>query len=500
MGVIQRQSIKTSVVSLAGVVVAGFSTLFIYKLDESIYGTAQFIYGVAAFLTPFASFGISASVLKFFPHFKAEIHKYFNSSMLLLGVIMSLFLCVFMLFQDAFYGFLMTLGIDSTGLIQSYIIIVIPLVFAISVNQVLISHAANQLRIAIPELINTVLYKVFLAVLILSIYFGYASEQIIAPAILLFFIAVAISLFVYLWSLRAIRLRAGLLEVGIVKFKEIMKYSGFSGLNIIGSTLAFRVDVIMIGSMLSMEAVGIYSILMFLTNVIEIPRRSISKIASPIISNAWEVSDVDEIEGIYKKSSINIMIAAIGVFLVIWFSLPVLDWLATGVDRFYVGRYVFLFLALGKLIDSLMSVNSEVIIYSKYYKANLYFVLFLGISNVILNYLLIKEYQLLGAAMATSLSYLLFNLLKFIYIWLRFKISPFTFRTAKLLGLALFLFAVGQSAMSYFESVVAYLLTIALVSMIYAASVYFLAISDDANQIVRKLLVRTQTILHKKRL
>ena len=499
MGIIQRQSIKTSVVSLAGVVIAGFSTLFIYKLDESIYGTAQYIYGVAAFLTPFASFGISASVLKFFPDFKSDIHKYFNSSFLFLGMIMCVFLCVFLIFQNSFYRILQTMGIGGDGYIQSHITIVIMLAFAISINQVLISHAANQLRIVIPELINTVLYKLFLAVLILSVYFGVASEQIIASSILLFFTAVTISLLLYLKLLKAVRLSAGYLRLHVDQVREIMKYSGFSGLNIIGSTLAFRVDVIMVGAMLSMEAVGIYSILMFLTNVIEIPRRSISKIASPIISNAWKSSNVLEISGIYKKSSINIMIAAIGMFLVIWFSLPILDWLATGVDRFYIGRYVFLFLALGKLIDSLMSVNSEIIIYSKYYKANLYFVLFLGISNVIFNYLLISKFQLLGAAMATSLSYFLFNLLKFVYIWLRFRISPFTYKTIRLIVLSILLFALGQVTLAYFSSIFANLFLVTVLMVVYASSVYLFSISEDANLIFSRLLTKIQNLRHKKR-
>jgi len=42
MGIIQRQSIKNSIVSFAGVLIAVVSTLYIYKLDEEIYGFAHF--------------------------------------------------------------------------------------------------------------------------------------------------------------------------------------------------------------------------------------------------------------------------------------------------------------------------------------------------------------------------------------------------------------------------------------------------------------------------
>jgi len=500
MGIIQRQSIKTLIVSLAGVLIAGFSMLFVYKLDESIYGTAQFIYGVAAFLTPFASLGIASTTVRFYPSFLEQDYKYLNSMLLYLGIISVGFLIVYFLFQDYFYELLRITRVDEDGLIKSYTSFIIPLVLVLNLNYVLMAYSSNKLRIVIPEIINTLSYKIFLPILILLVYFNYLQEDYIATAILIFFIIVSCCLVLYLCSIDAIKLRSGLLSLSRKKLSEIARYSGFSGLNTIGGTLAFRVDIIMIGTMLTMEAVGIYSILMFLTNVIEIPRKSISKIASPIISKAWTDHNVDEIRSIYKKSSINSLVAGVGIFLIIWYSLPILDFLSIGEDRFYNGRYVFLFLAIGKMIDSLMSVNSEIIIHSKYYKVNLYFLLFLGISNICLNYILITMYQLLGAAIATSISYLLYNVMKFIYIWYRFKLTPFSKNTLILISISVSIFLLCQMITYYMDLLIVDLLVLIIICISYSSIVYISKISLDINQMIQQFVNTGMTYVNKKRL
>ena len=105
-------------------------------------------------------------------------------------------------------------------------------------------------------------------------------------------------------------------------------------------------------------------------------------------------------------------------------------------------KNVFLFLALGKLIDMGFSTNNHILIYSKYFRYNLFFVLLLALLNLVLNYVFIQIYGLIGAAMASAISLAIFNLLKYVFIYIKLKFSPFTHETLKLLLIFFSLFLI----------------------------------------------------------
>lgn len=485
MGVIQRQSIKNTIVSYAGVFIAIFSTLFIYKLDEEIYGFAQFIYSSAFFLTPFASLGVVACAIKFYPGFSDQKERFLNSLLLILMIISLVFSALFVFGANPIYAFLESTGVDEQGLIRQYSWVIVPIAVILNVNILLTSQAANMRRIVVPELINNLGYKIVLPIIVLLAYVGYVDRQEVAIGILGFFLLVFVLMLVYLMSLSAINLRAGLLNVFTSKQKtDFAKYALFSGLNNMGSSLALRIDVIMVTTIVGFEAAGIYGILMFLANVIEIPRKAINKIAGPIISEAWTKHDYDELKLIYKKSSINLLLIGIPIFLAIWFSLPFLDVISAGEDRFVLAKFVFLFLGLGKLFDMLMSVNSELIIYSEKYKYNLVFLILLGLVNVALNLYLIKGYGIMGAALATCISYFLFNVVKFLFIWLSFKLTPFSKNSGLLILIGLAVCCIVTISPLPVNLWYVPLIQIVLVGLLYVPIVIWLNISPDVNTMI----------------
>src|SRR5690554_7938187 len=91
----------------------------------------------------------------------------------------------------------------------------------------------------------------------------------------------------------------------------------------------------MIGLLLNSTKVGYYSIFLFLSVVIEIPTKAVFQITAPLISKAFDESNLKEIHGIYKSSSINLYIVGIILFTVTCliietffvFLTNVIDWL-----------------------------------------------------------------------------------------------------------------------------------------------------------------------------
>jgi O-antigen/teichoic acid export membrane protein len=246
----------------------------------------------------------------------------------------------------------------------------------------------------------------------------------------------------------------------------------------------------MIPLLLDMAKNGVYNKVFFIANVIEMPTRAMNQITAPIIAKAWEHNDVAEIRTVYKKASNNLFVIGSFFFLLIWYVLDDLIAISANPDAFPDARNIFLLLASSKLLDMLTSVNSQIITYSKAYRYNLLFMLFLGISNLILNYILIGRFGLVGAAMATALSLLMYNVLKLAFIQLRFRMHPFSWGTMKTMILFGVLLGLSFIVDLDFNPFMNLGLKSLVILIIFGGIVYKWHISEDINAIINKLAAK----------
>ncbi|MDZ7690389.1 MAG: polysaccharide biosynthesis C-terminal domain-containing protein [Balneolaceae bacterium] len=102
----------------------------------------------------------------------------------------------------------------------------------------------------------------------------------------------------------------------------------------------------------------------------------------------------------------------------------------------YHSQWVIIIIGVAKLIDMATGVNGQIILHSKHYRFDLYTMIFLVILTVATNYLLIPIYGILGAAIATALSILVYNLIKCIFVWITFSMQPFHWSSLAVLAIA----------------------------------------------------------------
>lgn len=487
MGIIQRQGIKNSIINYIGVGIGFLSTLFIYNLDREVYGFAQFLYSTSVFLVPFVTLGSLSLIVKYFPILKQTETgiRFINTIFLLMTVASSVFCFVFIVFNKQFVRFIQWIKMDPLGILEEYIWFVFPLVLVICTINLMINHASNLMRIVVPEIFNNLGFKLFLPVLILLSYYDYITMSQLAVGIIVYFFLVMIAMFIYMYKLGAVG--KGLLklkEIPISTRKEIGSFAMYSSLNGLSASFAFRIDIIMISTLLGFASNGIYVMLLFFSNIINIPRKAISKISAPIISKAWKDNNRIELLKIYKKASLNLLIAGLFMLLVIWFSLKEFDKIGSGDEIFWNARYVFLFLGIGRVLDMMMSVNSEIIAYSKQFRYNLLFMIILGMSNVLFNYFLINAYGIEGAALATCLSYLIFNGMKFGFIWHQFNMNPLQWKSLLLIILAAFIFGIIGYIPFSFHPFLNLIFKGIVISFLFFLPVYVFRLSEDLNNLL----------------
>ena len=188
-----------------------------------------------------------------------------------------------------------------------------------------------------------------------------------------------------------------------------------------------RLDMLMIGYLLDLEQVAFYTLAFYIGNAIAIPGRSVISISVPLIYKAWENQDFKEIDLIYSKSAINQLIVSGLLFLVVWLNID--EVLSLLPEKFSYGKWVVFYIGLAQLVNMSCGVNGAIIVNSKYYKFDLYTNLILLFITVLLNFLLIPIFGINGAAMATAVSIVLFNLIRIIIIYYKMKIQPFSKKT-----------------------------------------------------------------------
>jgi O-antigen/teichoic acid export membrane protein len=240
--------------------------------------------------------------------------------------------------------------------------------------------------------------------------------------------------------------------------------------------------MIMIGALLGLEHVAFYTLAFYIGSAIKVPGNSIGSISLPLLSKAWEEQDFNKIQTIYSKSSINQLIIGGLFFLCVWINIDAIFSILP--EKFSHGKWVVCYIGLAQLFNVSTGVNGEIIINSKYYKFDLYSNLILVFITFISNYLLIRNYGINGAAMATALSVLLFNLIRLILIKLKMNLQPFSLKTLYTILILIVIYVVSLylplSGNLYLDVVWKTLFVV----VIFIPLLLFLELSEDINKLV----------------
>lgn len=431
MGIIARQSYKSSIVQLLSKGIGLLSTVFVYTLDLEAYGFAQILLASGILISSLASLGAKSLAIRFFPDFDQDRPTRAAFLTLLLSLITIGLLLSILAYQlliknwliqqsSPYNNFLLYADYAGPILILSGIQLYITLFdFYIS----------NFRRITIQFIATTFWVKISLPVIILLAWkLNWTQDQLLAPLVAM----QACSLFIlvlYLHRLGELRLnfRAGS-YLTAARWKKIRPFLVYSILGSIGNKVAFQIDTVSLGAYVDGSSVGAYQILLFAATLISIPYLSISRISNPILNTAIQQEDFEEVAQLYKRSSALMGFIGMLVFTLVIISLEEgLQFLGKS-DNFQAATLVFCLIGLGKLLDLYGSLNSQIIAYSKWFRFNLFLILTLATLNLVFNWLFIAEFRwgLVGAALATLIALSVFNLLKLIFIWIKFRIHPFS--------------------------------------------------------------------------
>jgi O-antigen/teichoic acid export membrane protein len=254
-----------------------------------------------------------------------------------------------------------------------------------------------------------------------------------------------------------------------------------------GGVLIQKIDQLMVGGYLGTESAGVLTLSMYFATLIEIPRRSIIQIIQPVLSDSFHQNDMKNVDEMYKKSSLNLFLIGGVLFILVWINVFDIYEIIPRKEEFKGGIYVVFFYGLARVIDMGMGCNNEILVYSKHYKANLPMQLALVAIVVVTNWALIPRFDITGAALATCISVFTYNIIRFVYLWKKIGMQPFSKSTLQILFILSIAFIIGLNINFGFHPILNIILRSSIIIFPLVALLYFLKISKDINRLLDKV-------------
>lgn len=192
--------------------------------------------------------------------------------------------------------------------------------------------------------------------------------------------------------------------------KKIIKESYYLWLSFISYVISTNMDKIMIGNILGVGEVGIYSIGVQLIGILTI---IISSFQSTIFSELLELYNEKDMKKYEKKYIFYTKILTNIYFIGIIISVIILKKLFEHIFsiEYIKAINIYIILSIGILVKANVFLRSSHIVLVNKSKLLLKSELIAMMSNLILNYFLIKKYGIYGAAIATTIT-------QFISLWI----------------------------------------------------------------------------------
>ncbi len=492
MGVIIKESLLQTVIRIAVSFISALAVIFLYPKDTDLYGLISYVLSSAALLMPFIVLGLGQAAMRFFPYSGNDLTSRLNFAKFLI-LIFIISVLAFFAFFIGFKHLLLTFATNESADLEYYLKYICIGAILFAIIEMLVRYISNYKIVAIPIVFQN-LYKLVIPISFLLIYLKTITTEIGIQiilvslgfsAIVLLFIAIK-----YLYNPSSFVPKE--VEKKAYSTREFLIYYFWAFASTAGSIIAFRVDGIMIPALTDFESNGDYFIAMFITTVITIPISAVLNIAHPIISQAWKENDLSEIRSVYYKGSENLLFIGVAMLLAVLLLLDFLPLVLKDWESLSFIKYIVLIMGFGRLFDMASGVNGVIIQYSKWYKYNTLFIFILVFTNVILNYFLITKSAspIAGAAIATAISLIAFNLLKALLIYLKIGMQPFN-RKMMLFVISFLLLILTSLFLN--EIILGYgaLLANTLLGIIFLTTWMFVfRIATETTDSVRKILER----------
>ncbi|MED4972300.1 flippase [Geobacillus kaustophilus NBRC 102445] len=359
-----------------------------------IFGEYTYAFTLVTFLMIFAIAGLDNGLIYYIP----KVENKFVSLSIVVNFIFSivLILCSYFFVKDSFTQ------------------LMLPLVWLVSLEQIFFGIYRATGRIKKYYYINGFASISLRIVVIVVFHFLFGANVMnIAIAVYLSFI---FSNLLYFYQNKE--------WFGKIEFdKEFLKYSFLLVLVAVMGVVMDRIDILMIGNMMTNKDVGIYQVSSQIANLVSVLLVIFNTVFAPQISKFYHSGKLDELRRLYVQST---RLLGLGALIFVIFLSTFSEYILMVFGKEFVeGQTALILRGIGQFINAAVGSVWLMLAMTGKPKLQMYGNFAACIINVILNYILIPKYGIDGAAFASMVAVGFVNILGYILVRREFKVKVY---------------------------------------------------------------------------
>ena len=481
MGIVIKQSIKNTIVTFIGFAIGAINVLYMYPvfLGKDYLGLTNYVLSAANILYPILSFGIQNTLIKFFNEnnkTEEDLSSYFSYMLLLPLLIIIPFFALFY----AFYENIALYESAKNSIVYDFVWEIPLIAMFIGYFEIFYAWLRAHMKSVFGSFVKEVFVRILVTISLFAVYFKFITlPEFIHSLVLVYGISLLVIIY-YANKVKPIQLNKKFPK----NTKSIFVFTIFIILSASVANMLLDIDKYMINQFLKIENIAFYSLAVYLAMVISVPQRAMHQITYPITAKLMSENKWQELNELYKKSSVTLQV--IGGLIYIGILVNIKQLYALLPDEGYdQGLFVVFTIGLSKYFDVILGNNNSIIFNSKYYKAVLVLGVLLVFVIVGLNLIFIPKYGIDGAALATLIAIGMYSLAKLLFVVFKMKLFPFTKNTIVSFIIALVLFLGFYFWEFPFHPIVNIGLKSAIISVLYLSLHYYFKVSSDINFVIR---------------
>ncbi|AOZ98410.1 MULTISPECIES: lipopolysaccharide biosynthesis protein [Flavobacterium] len=482
MGIVLNQSLKNTIITYIGFAIGGINTIYLYPvfLGATYYALTNYILSSANVIMPLFAIGMQNTLVKFYSQYETnEERSRFLSFTVLFPLLLIVPLCLigFIFFDEILY-FLSKKNI----IVKNYIWLIPFIGICMAYFEIFYAWLRVHMHSVFGNFIKEVALRLASLFLLVGVYYNWITvEGFVYATAVVYLLALLITMF-YAFSIQKPDFQFTI----PANTKDILVYTFYIILSGSVANLLLDGDKMILNQYMNIENIAYYSVATYIALVISVPSRAMHQIVYPITARLMHENNHDEMDILYKKTSINLQVVGGFVMLGIFVNIKMLYQLVP--PEYAGGISVVFMIGLSKYFDLILGNNNAIIFNTKYYRAVLFLGVLLVVLTVGLNMVFIPIYGIMGSAFATLLSITLYSLAKLMFVVKRLHLYPFTKQTLYSLYLTTVLFLAFYFWDFSLSPIVAIILKSILVTIAYVYLNYKFVISVEINQVMDGLL------------
>ena len=482
MGIVAKQTFLNIIIICIAFAIGGFNTLVFYPLFLSAedYGLVVFLLATSNLLMPLIGFGVHQTIIRFFSSYntKDEQQK-FMSSVILLPLFIAL---VVGGIGVVFYHSISAALSIQNPVIASYTWVIFAVAVATAYFEVFYAWARVQLQSVAGNALKEIFPRLYLFLLLMALYlFDLSFHCFIVALVSGYYLRL---LLMIILANRCYPLRIRLFFPSNIS--SILTYSFTIFLAGSAGSLIIDIDKFMIPQLAEIKQTAFYAVAIFAATIVEVPARAMWQILNPLVATAVNENNFKEVNRLYRRSALNLVVVSGWFFLLINLNSEALFSLLPN-EGYQKATFVVLYISLAKLITMIFGCGGAIISNSSFYQISLVFSVVMALGVSILNMVWIPLYGIDGAALATLVVVGLSIAVKVVYLQFKIKAHPLSWNLLKALISVAILYTSFQYIDWTLSPIIQIILTSAMVSCLYFLIVAQFKLSDDLLRFVKRI-------------